>query len=151
MLSINKHFYLFAFYFVNFININAQNLIPNHSFEEYINFDTANYEGWHKAQKSDTPDYFNLSNDRPYNNIFNKFIGGIYPKTNNGFVGIFCYRVCPNRNIKNIREFIETPLIKQLEKDSLYRIQISLCLDMESNVAIKNFGIFFSGGGGGGG
>jgi OmpA-OmpF porin, OOP family len=123
----------------------SQNLVLNSSFEEYINFDTAKYQGWHKAQKSDTPDYFNLSNNNPSNNIFNNYTGGAKPLNGNGFVGIFCYRVSPDREIKNIREFIEAPLIQQLEKDSLYRIQISLCLDAESNIVIKNFGILFSG------
>jgi OmpA-OmpF porin, OOP family len=122
----------------------AQNLVPNSSFEQYINFDTSQYNGWHKVQASDTPDYFNLSNNKPYNNVFNDYIGGTYPKTGTGFTGMFCYRIEPNRTIKNIREYIETTLISGLEKDSLYSFEISLSLDAESNVAIKNFGVYFS-------
>jgi Outer membrane protein and related peptidoglycan-associated (lipo)proteins len=144
MLTLNKQYYLFAICILYFVNVSAQNLVPNPSFEESVNFDTSKYSGWHKAQKTDTPDYFNLSYDKPCNNIFDKFIGGVKPHTGNGFAGIFCYRVYPNNGTRNIREFIETPLISKLEKDSLYKIQISLSLDEESNVAIKNFGIFFS-------
>jgi outer membrane protein OmpA-like peptidoglycan-associated protein len=57
---------------------------------------------------------------------------------------MFCYRIEPNRTIKNIREYIETTLITGLEKDSLYSFEISLSLDAESNVVIKNFGVYFS-------
>jgi outer membrane protein OmpA-like peptidoglycan-associated protein len=85
-----------------------------------------------------------LNHQTPCNNIFNNYLGGIKPRNGDAFAGIFCYRVHPDREIKNIREFIETPLLSPLEKDSLYKIQISLCLDAESNVSIRNFGIFFS-------
>ena len=43
-----------------------------------------------------------------------------------------------------MREYIGTTLISALEKDSLYKVEISLCLDAESNAAIKNFGLIFS-------
>lgn len=120
------------------------NLVPNPSFEEFVNFETAETKGWHKVQKSDTPDYFNISDSSPFNNIFKEFVGGAKPKSGNGFVGIFCYRVHPARKIKNIREYIETNLINKLGKDSLYKVEISICLDAESNFAVNNFGILFS-------
>jgi len=127
-----------------FNTITSQNLIPNPSFEEFIDFEKSNSQGWHAVQKTDSPDYFNLSTTEPYNNLFNEFMGGTEPKSGNGFVGIFCIRVDPNRDIKNIREFIEVPLINGLEKDSLYKVGLSICLDNESNIAVKNFGVFFS-------
>jgi OOP family OmpA-OmpF porin len=122
----------------------SQNIVPNPSFEDAIDFSHPNPSNWHKVQNSDTPDYFNLSPSHPKNNIFNDFIGGTLAKTGDAFVGIFCYRVNPERNIRNIREFIETPLIHTLEKDSLYKVCISICPDIESNITVKNFGIFFS-------
>lgn len=121
----------------------SQNLVPNSSFEELIDFTIKNDSGWHKVQGSDTPDYFNLS-DYSHRKVFDDYLGGTVPKTGNGFVGIFCYRVHPGRNVYNIREFIETPLVRELKKDSLYRVEVSLCLDKESNIAIKNFGVLFS-------
>ena len=139
------YFWLILLLFFIIIQIKSQNLVPNPSFESFINFDAENSIGWHKAQRSDTPDYFNLSNNNPHNNIFNDYTGGTKPKSGNGFVGIFCLRIEPKRNIKNIREFIEAPLLNTLEKDSLYKVEVSLCLDNESNIAIKNFAIFFSG------
>lgn len=122
----------------------SQNLVTNPSFEEPVNFDIIQFQGWHKVQASDTPDYFDLSNKSPHNNIFDQYIGGIKPKSGNCFVGIFCFRINRGRDVKNIREFIEAPLIQTLEKDSLYKVELSLCLDAESNIAIKNFGILFT-------
>ena len=126
------------------LHIFSQNLVPNYSFEEQINFDIPGTLGWHKVQLSDTPDYFNLDEGSPSNDIFKSYIGNVSAKSGSGFTGIFCYRINPNRRINNIREFIETPLISNLEKDSLYTVKISLYLDEESNISIKNFGIFFS-------
>lgn len=118
-----------------------QNLILNGSFEEHIDFETENKNGWNKLQSSDTPDYFNFENQT---NVFKEYFGGTNPKSGTGFVGIFCYRISPQRSIKNVREFIETGLTETLEKDSIYEFEISLCLDAESNFAVKNFGIYFS-------
>lgn len=118
-------------------------MVPNPSFEDFIDFNKTNKTGWHKVQSSDTPDYFNL-NDYSQRKVFEDYLGGTIPRTGNGFAGIFCYRMHPGRNIKNIREFMETTLTGELEKDSLYRVEVSLCLDKESNIAIKNFGILFS-------
>jgi OmpA-OmpF porin, OOP family len=117
--------------------------VPNSSFEDFIDFTITNDTGWHKVQGTDTPDYFNLG-DNSNRKLFKEYLGGTIPKTGNGFVGIFCYRLHPGRNVKDIREFIETPLVSELEKDSLYRMEVSLCLDKESNIAIKNFGMLFS-------
>jgi OmpA-OmpF porin, OOP family len=127
-----------------FLPLQAQNLIPNPSFEDFVDFSGKNNSGWHKIQNSDTPDYFNLDSHKQYNNIFDKYIGGTQAKTGQAFVGFFCLRYNPQRNVKNIREYIGTTLLNTLEKDSLYKVEISLCLDAESNAAIKNLGLIFS-------
>lgn len=132
---------LFAF---NLICLNGQNLVPNGSFEDYVDFIHANPAGWHKVQNSDTPDYFNLGKDHPFNNYFSDYSGGTLAKEGDGFAGIFCYRISPSRNAKNVREYIETRLDHSLQKDSMYQLEISLCLDNESNVSIKNFGVLFT-------
>lgn len=126
------------------IPLYSQNLVPNSSFEEFIDFENAKSNGWHKIQISDTPDYFNLGSKNPHNSIFEEYIGRVKPKSGDSFIGIFCLRIDPVRNIKNIREYIGTPLIDTLEKDSIYKVEISLLLDEESNTAIKNFGLLFS-------
>lgn len=140
-----KIFVLASLFLMIFNQLESQNLVQNPSFEEFVDFKTDGVKGcWHKIQSSDTPDYFNLSESNSYNNIFTDFVGGTKPKSGNSFIGIFCYRVQLSRNIKNIREYIETSLLNKLEKDSIYKVEISLCLDKESNFAIKNFGVFFS-------
>ncbi len=130
--------------FLGSLNVLCQNIVPNPSFEEYIDFSHPDLAGWHKVQNSDTPDYFNLGISHPKNNIFHDFLGGTLAKTGDGFVGIFCYRTNSERSIKNVREFIEAPLNQKLEKDSLYKICFSICPDVESNISVKNFGVYFS-------
>lgn len=122
----------------------SQNLVPNASFEEFIDFNIVKTSGWHKVQISDSPDYFNVGINSSFNNIFGKYTGGTIPKTGNGFVGLFCFRVHKEREIKNVREYIETDLLDSLQKDSIYIVEISLCLDEESNSAIKDFGLLFT-------
>jgi OmpA-OmpF porin, OOP family len=144
ILDFIRHIILsFIFSYLSFIG-NSQNLVQNSSFEEFVDFSYNNQMLWHKVQDTDTPDYFCLSKSNSFNNIFNKYTGGTNAKTGDGFVGFFCYRVNPDRNIRNVREYIETTLMMPLEKDSLYKIEISLCLDAESNVFISNYGVCFS-------
>ncbi len=125
-------------------NAFSQNLVPNPSFEQFVDFNIINRSEWHKVQLSDSPDYFNVGSEKPFNNVFSQYYGGTQAKTGTGFVGLFCYRVNPAREVKNIREYIEAPLNAALEKDSLYKVEISLCLDAESNVSVKNFGILLT-------
>ncbi len=122
----------------------SQNLIPNASFEDTSLIVEENLQNWHKYFGHDTPDYFNLGNISPNNNLFDTYIGGTLPKEGDAFMGLFCYRACPSKNSKNVREFIESPLIRKLAKDSVYSFKVSLCLDAESNVVIRNFGVLFT-------
>jgi OOP family OmpA-OmpF porin len=122
----------------------SQNLIPNASFEDTSFISVDSLQQWHKYFGHDTPDYFNFRNNSTYNNVFDIYIGGTMPKEGNAFMGFFCYRVCPSEKSKNVREFIESPLTSKLIKDSLYNFKVSLCLDDESNVVIRNFGALFS-------
>lgn len=124
--------------------LQGQNLVPNYSFEKILDFRGKNNSGWHKVQLSDTPDYFNTNKEYPGHSAFEKYYGGIRPKSGEGFIGIFCYRYNSERQIRNVREFVQTGLLEPLIADSLYRIEISLCLEPESNVAIKNFRIYFT-------
>ncbi len=113
----------------------SQNLIVNASFEDTSLIFEENLQNWHKYFGHDTPDYFNLGNISPHNNLFDTYLGGTQPKEGNAFMGIFCYRVFPSKSSKNVREFIESPLVRKLEKNSVYRFKVSLCLDEESNVS----------------
>ncbi len=48
-----------------FLPIQAQNLVPNPSFEDFVDFTGKTNSGWHKIQNSDTPDYFNFDRHKP--------------------------------------------------------------------------------------
>ncbi len=122
----------------------SQNLVVNGSFEDPALALTGDPEGWNKYFDYDTPDYFNFSENPSQNSLFGKYMGGTTPKEGDACMGIFCYRVSRTRKIKDVREFIESPLTAALVKDSLYNFRISLFLDAESNVVIRNFGVLFT-------
>jgi len=138
---------LFILYFSGILQCTttiSQNLIPNASFEDTSLLVTENISGWHNYFDHDTPDYFNLGNTNPYNNVHNTYMGGTTAKHGEAFMGLFCYRVCPSKNSRNVREYIESPLISKLEEDAVYTFKISLSLDAESNISIRNFGVLFT-------
>lgn len=122
----------------------TQNIIPNGSFEDDESILNQKQISWHKYFRHDTPDYFNLGKSRPHNDLFDKYMGGALPQNGDAFMGIFCYRVQPIKKTRNVREFLETTLLDTLEKDSVYTFRISLQLDEESNVSLRNFGVLFS-------
>lgn len=119
----------------------SQNLVPNAGFEEKISKKFDGQTGyWKKCIDSDTPDYFN---DSLAKNIFKKYIGNVKPHSGKSFTGIFVYRNRPNRR-NEIREFIQSPLIQNLKKDSIYYAEAYVIPDQESNAICDGFGIFFS-------
>jgi OOP family OmpA-OmpF porin len=141
----NRNKYLILLFHFLSTSVLCQNLIPNPSFEVPVNFENIrNQNEWHKYFAHDSPDYFNFSSEFESYNIFDNYFGGTMPADGQAFMGIFCYRVNQRKKINNIREFVETPLTETLIKDSVYDLSIDICLDKESNVAIKNFGVLFT-------
>jgi len=137
-------FILFILYLL-YINFGlSQNLVQNHSFETEI-IDFKNYSAkWQKCLKSDSPDYFLFDSITKTNNIFDNYIGNVTPRTGNACVGLFFYRKHKNKNTKNVREFIQGKLKEPLKKDSIYYIEYYVWLDLESNIALKDFGAYLS-------
>ncbi len=106
--------------------VSSQNLVPNPSFEEEIDFSIVHSGNWSKCLKNDTPDYFIVSNNK-LSEVEQIISGnGIYPFDGNSCVGIFCYRVNPLRGVYDVREFIQIPLFESLKRDSLYDIYLHL-------------------------
>jgi outer membrane protein OmpA-like peptidoglycan-associated protein len=124
--------------------LNSQNLVPNSSFEEKIDFNQGNPVNWIKCLKNDTPDHFLFESEDEFISMKSEYYGGTAAYDGNGFVGIFCYRVNPYRGIADIREFIQIGLISPLKKDSLYKVSLFIKIDQESNRAINYFHIHFS-------
>ncbi|MBN2519310.1 MAG: OmpA family protein [Bacteroidales bacterium] len=121
----------------------AQNLVPNPSFEDRIDFKSKSGD-WFKCLKSDTPDYFYFDSLTKQNHIFETYLGNVKPRTGNACIGLFFYRKHKYKNSRNIREYIQVNLLEPLEKDSLYLFEFYIWLDIESNIAIKDFAVFFS-------
>jgi len=88
----------------------SQNLVPNPSFEEEINFQNTDPSNWIKCLKNDTPDHFFLDESKPGSFNKNRFFGGTEPYDGNSSAGIFCYRVNPLRGTADVREFIQIQL-----------------------------------------
>jgi OOP family OmpA-OmpF porin len=127
-----------------FSGLLSQNLVPNPSFENPIkNFDLG-IQDWMQCLKSDSPDYFSFNKKTPSNNVFKKFIGNVKPHSGEAFVGVFLYRKKPYHPKANVREFLQTKLISSLIKDSIYTFEFYVMPDIESNIALSNFAVYFS-------
>lgn len=121
----------------------SQNLIPNSSFEEEISFNGDKKGDWIKCIASDSPDIFSFSDTNTLK-LFNEYLGGIPPKSGNVYAGIFCIRNTKSFSQKEVREFIQCPLITSLEKGRQYNVEFYVALDPESNVSINSLGLYFS-------
>ena len=110
--------------------INSQNLVPNPSFETLTACPTGASQinlafPWISATGNGTPDIFN-SCAPTSSRVSTPIIGSIgesgyqMPRTGNGFAGIFVYAYF----LKDaFNEFMETPLVKPLEKNKNYFIR----------------------------
>ena len=122
----------------------AQNLVPNPGFEEDSTGDFSGLEGgWQKCVDKDSPDYFSFA-DSSTVHMFSKYFGGIKPHSGKAYCGIFCYRRTTNYKFREIREFIEVPLLHPLVEGQRYYIKFYVALDAESTACIDNFGMYFS-------
>lgn len=122
-----------------------KNLVVNPSFEQGINFnEPTEGQGWTKCLKNDTPDYITFTKRGEPDFYYRKYIGGLLPYDGDAYVGIFCLRIHPLNGVENVREFIQTPLVHKLEKDSIYTLSMQVALDPESNTAINNFNVYFA-------
>jgi hypothetical protein len=104
--------------------LNAQNLVPNPSFEEYLEcpFSTAELQNqvvdWYSWQES--PDFFHVcSNDlEAIAGVPENAWGYQYPVTGEAYVGIFTYA----SHVIDGREYIAVPLISPLEIGESYYV-----------------------------
>jgi len=126
--------------------MNAQNLVPNSSFEEYSTCPTKynqfnRLDDWFNATGG-SPDYLNVCADSaslagvPFN------LGGHQePRTGSGYAGLFTRFWGTNLNH---REYIEVPLISPLSADSCYRFEMFINLGTDSHITTDAIGIYFS-------
>ena len=133
---------------VNFLLIQAQNLIPNPSFDQYQQCPP--YLGQiHQAIAWDSPnfatsDYFHACSDSANGNGVpaNRF-GTQQPVSGEGYAGIRLW-IPPGISTPNQREYIVTQLITPLEADSFYQVSFYVSLADFSTHTTDALGLGFS-------
>lgn len=140
-----KVVFVISFVFILSIKTNAQNLVPNYSFEDIISCPT-NYNQltlaypWIAPTNDDAELYhvcgINTSvpnNDGPY--------GYQYPLTGNGYAGFWAY----NGPGSDYREYLQIQLIDSLEYNNCYYVVFYTNLQNTGiTYAVNNIGINFS-------
>ena len=127
-----------------FFNINAQNLVPNGSFEEFTecpkNYSDFVYlNGWKNLVKYSTPDLFSTcaslySTAHPKSRWCQVDV-----KKDSSFAGIVVHT-----HKSKYREYLGVNLKQPLKKDSAYLFQISLAIPKLSRFKIDTLGILFT-------
>ncbi|HTB07705.1 MAG TPA: OmpA family protein [Bacteroidia bacterium] len=121
------------------ISLNAQNLVPNPSFEEHkycpVSYTVWEQDeaviGWHNIG---TPDYYNVCCSLVSEVSVPKNIAGFqYAHSGKGYMGMY-------PGLEDIYAELETSLIK----DSLYYVRLYVCLADTSVFAISSIQVLFS-------
>ncbi len=135
------------------LGINAQNLVPNYSFELYdtcpysdgqINFVTS----WYNPTTG-SPDYLNSCTSYLWMGVPSNFWGFQYPKTGNAYAGIFTYSSISFSSPPQ-REYIQVMLTDTLIADQNYCVDFYVSAAEFPNitnykiVAITELGLYFS-------
>ena len=141
------HFTIFILYFTFFCN--AQNLVPNPSFEDTLSCPTDQdqlykVKPWFRPTMG-TPDYFNQcyhsTSPTPMGIPLN-FFGHQYARTGNAYAGEY---VVYNKKYQFINmEYIETRLIDSLKPGNKYFVTFYVSLGDTCNLATNRMGAYLS-------
>lgn len=123
----------------------AQNLVPNGSFEQYSNcpftiqtFDSLLF--WFNPTLA-TPDAFNVcANPWMVVGVPNNFNGYQYARSGDGYAGILRWINAP----ANWREYLEVKLISPLVANTCYHFEMYINQGNESRITTSKTGIYFS-------
>lgn len=125
----------------------AQNLVPNPSFEEYTDCPTyytltklALIQDWAQPTTG-TPDYFNTCSVGPMQ-VPNCEPGYQSPFTGKGFAGLFVFNIL--KSLQNYREYLQTKLKEPLQAGVTYQVSFRVSLSNTSHVAVDNLAAYFS-------
>jgi gliding motility-associated-like protein len=153
-----KAFLIFLILLIGKIT-NAQNLVPNHSFEE--NYDVkCGWTGYkHEIERmippwtmptNGTPDVFYLDieegcQNHPLSKNLNRK-GQIFPKDGLAMAGIYTFYFCPicSENVQDYKEYLQVPLLKNLQKRERYIAGMWVSFANRSRFASNNIGMAFS-------
>lgn len=131
-----------------YYGLQAQNLVPNPSFENYTACPTFASQlnlaaPWFNPTLG-TPEYFNacvLYSD--WVSVPAQPTGGFqYARTGDGYAGFYVYRT----NIANMREYLETPLTEPLEAGQCYYFEMYVNQPNDHELASDGVGVYFSAG-----
>ena len=161
-MNVKAYFWLFLFLF-SFINGQAQNLVPNYSFESLINlplkipknrsvstfrFEPSsgyipykkNLEHWYAATKT-TPD-LRIINRRSYLDCSKRHPYCSQPKTGNNAVGIITSM--QNTYTDSYREYIQIKLSKTIKPGDKTYVSLWVVKDHSAKLVSNNIGCYFS-------
>lgn len=123
----------------------AQNLIPNHSFEDTstTGWGYSLPNDWQLAAGGNTqPEYYNEFHDKLWT-VPQNFFGFQYPKNGTKYMGFAIYLL--TEFAKPQRDYLQTPLKQSLIADTNYCFQIHVNLPDSMQYASRNqLGIYFS-------
>ncbi|MBV6460533.1 MAG: hypothetical protein HJHJAOHD_00648 [Flavobacteriales bacterium] len=127
--------------------LSQNNLVLNHSFEEYNKacdtYAVGLYSNFWSEPDWSTPDYFNECNNFVYKNVAgvpqNRF-GYEFAFTGNAYIGLVVFE-----NYSSIREYIQGTLKESLKEDTIYCISFRISHADSTNYYINanNIGIWF--------
>lgn len=132
----------------------AQNLVANHSFEDFricpTTLDQLRFTGyWMGFGTADpSPDLFNRCAEQGQMGVPSNYFGQQEPKTGDGYVGMINYLKSKSGKSwklkSNHREFLVTNLLKPLEKDKEYYLEVSVSLAENCEYALSNMGMLLT-------
>lgn len=138
----------FILFLVSFFALGQNNLVPNPSFEDYTSCpDFASQLNraapWFNPNLG-TPEYFNAcATVNSYMSLPAGTTGHFqYPRTGNGFAGIYVFRT----DIQNMREYIEVELTEPLQADKCYYLEFYVNMPNDHAFACDGIGAYVSSG-----
>ncbi|MEI7979916.1 MAG: gliding motility-associated C-terminal domain-containing protein [Bacteroidota bacterium] len=129
------------------LDINAQNLIADSSFENYTDCpenisQLKNLKFWMQVvNHGGSADFFHkCAFESPLVSIPQNYFGYENPASGDGYVGI----IISTKQLDNYREYIQTQLMDTLAKGRTYKVSFKYSLGDKSSIIINSVGIFFS-------
>ncbi len=128
----------------------AQNLVENGSFEKFykcpemprsIDKNVKLVPAWTWASIDGTTDYFNACSKAGSVGVPNNLMGRSPAMEGDGYVGFILKTHAEKK--KDYREYLQTKLLKKLEKDKLYCVSFYYKLATCSRFSIDRLGIYF--------
>ncbi len=140
-----KRLFFLSCFFCWFVNSEAQNLVPNYSFENFSTCPTSGGQIWladfWTEPNSGSPDYFNACASPSLVGVPDNNFGSQYAKTGNAYVGFWSFNEPYG---SNVREYIQIQLTDTLIAGNAYCVSFFVSRAGLSRYAMSNFGALFT-------